>query len=75
MGDEGKLYVAPELVQAYRDRIMPLASVLVPNQVSQGSGSPGPALPWNTVRPEFLNVLYCGLSCCYKAREMLEGTY
>uniref|UniRef100_A0A7S3QUY8 pyridoxal kinase n=1 Tax=Dunaliella tertiolecta TaxID=3047 RepID=A0A7S3QUY8_DUNTE len=32
MGDEGKLYVAPELVQAYRNRIMPLASVLVPNQ-------------------------------------------
>lgn len=33
MGDEGKLYVAPELVQAYKERIMPLASVLVPNQV------------------------------------------
>lgn len=33
MGDEGKLYVAPELVKAYRERIMPLANVLVPNQV------------------------------------------
>lgn len=29
MGDEGKLYVAPEMIKAYRSRIMPLASVLV----------------------------------------------
>jgi len=29
MGDEGKLYVAPEMVKAYRSRIVPLASVLV----------------------------------------------
>ncbi|KXZ56574.1 hypothetical protein GPECTOR_1g516 [Gonium pectorale] len=32
LGDEGRLYVAPELVDAYAATIVPLASVLVPNQ-------------------------------------------
>ena len=32
MGDEGRLYVPPDMVDAYRSDILPLASVLVPNQ-------------------------------------------
>lgn len=32
LGDEGRLYVSPELVEAYRTTIVPLASVMVPNQ-------------------------------------------
>ncbi|GIL72751.1 hypothetical protein Vretimale_4458 [Volvox reticuliferus] len=32
LGDEGRLYVARELVEAYANSIVPLASVLVPNQ-------------------------------------------
>ncbi|PNW85149.1 hypothetical protein CHLRE_03g173800v5 [Chlamydomonas reinhardtii] len=32
LGDEGRLYVARELADAYAAHIMPLASVLVPNQ-------------------------------------------
>jgi len=32
IGGEGRLYVAQELVDAFRSEILPLASVLVPNQ-------------------------------------------
>ena len=32
MGDNGKLYVSKELVPAYRDQIISLATVLTPNQ-------------------------------------------
>lgn len=32
MGDDGRLYLAPELVPAYRNQIVKLASVLTPNQ-------------------------------------------
>ena len=32
MGDEGRLYLAPELVPAYKNNIMNLASILTPNQ-------------------------------------------
>ena len=32
MGDDGRLYVAEDLVPAYRDQIISLASVLTPNQ-------------------------------------------
>ncbi|KAK9817057.1 hypothetical protein WJX72_008930 [[Myrmecia] bisecta] len=32
MGDHGKLYVKPEMVAAFRDRIVPLASTMTPNQ-------------------------------------------
>lgn len=32
MGDDGKLYVPPELVAVYRDKVVPVASVLTPNQ-------------------------------------------
>ncbi|CAH2079682.1 unnamed protein product [Thlaspi arvense] len=32
MGDEGKLYVPEELVQVYREKVVPLASMLTPNQ-------------------------------------------
>ena len=32
MGDDGRLYVGEELVPAYRDQIISLASVLTPNQ-------------------------------------------
>lgn len=32
MGDEGRLYVKPEMIEAYRSVIVPLASVMVPNQ-------------------------------------------
>ncbi|WMV16913.1 hypothetical protein MTR67_010298 [Solanum verrucosum] len=32
MGDEGKLYVPPELVMVYREKVVPVASVLTPNQ-------------------------------------------
>lgn len=31
MGDEGRLYVAAEMVDAFRERLVPLASVMVPN--------------------------------------------
>ncbi|KAL8117910.1 hypothetical protein AgCh_015701 [Apium graveolens] len=31
MGDEGKLYVPPELVSVYRDKVVPVASMLTPN--------------------------------------------
>ncbi|MES1914077.1 MAG: hypothetical protein MHM6MM_006209, partial [Cercozoa sp. M6MM] len=32
MGDDGELYVPPELVDIYRERLVPLATVLTPNQ-------------------------------------------
>ncbi|KAL4025794.1 hypothetical protein IC575_014200 [Cucumis melo] len=32
MGDEGKLYVPEELVSVYREKVIPVASVLTPNQ-------------------------------------------
>ncbi|KAI8018913.1 Pyridoxal kinase [Camellia lanceoleosa] len=32
MGDEGKLYVPPELVAVYREKVVPVASMLTPNQ-------------------------------------------
>ncbi|XP_058007370.1 pyridoxal kinase isoform X2 [Hevea brasiliensis] len=32
MGDEGKLYVPPELVAVYREKVVPAASMLTPNQ-------------------------------------------
>ncbi|KAK6798232.1 hypothetical protein RDI58_005934 [Solanum bulbocastanum] len=32
LGDEGKLYVPPELVMVYREKVVPVASVLTPNQ-------------------------------------------
>jgi len=32
MGDNGKLYVPEELVQIYREEVLPLASVITPNQ-------------------------------------------
>ncbi|KAI8541923.1 hypothetical protein RHMOL_Rhmol08G0098100 [Rhododendron molle] len=32
MGDEGKLYVPPELVTVYREKVVPVASMLTPNQ-------------------------------------------
>ena len=38
MGDEGRLYVPPEMVDAYRTDLLPLASVIVPNQVRDASG-------------------------------------
>lgn len=31
MGDEGKLYVPPELVSVYREKVVPIASMLTPN--------------------------------------------
>lgn len=32
MGDQGKLYVPPELVELYRAKVVPIADVLTPNQ-------------------------------------------
>lgn len=32
MGDDGRLYVRPEMPAAFRDLLVPLASVLTPNQ-------------------------------------------
>ncbi|CAN1160827.1 Pyridoxal kinase [Linum perenne] len=32
MGDEGKLYVPPDLVAVYREKVVPVASMLTPNQ-------------------------------------------
>ncbi|KAB1211276.1 Pyridoxal kinase [Morella rubra] len=32
MGDEGKLYVPPDLVSVYREKVVPVASMLTPNQ-------------------------------------------
>ncbi|XP_043696080.1 pyridoxal kinase [Telopea speciosissima] len=32
MGDEGKLYIPQELVSVYRERVVPVASMLTPNQ-------------------------------------------
>ncbi|XP_018646270.1 pyridoxine kinase [Schistosoma mansoni] len=32
LGDNGKLYVPPELVQIYQERILPLSDVIFPNQ-------------------------------------------
>ncbi|CAN6451696.1 unnamed protein product [Victoria cruziana] len=32
MGDEGKLYVPPDLVSLYRENVVPIASMLTPNQ-------------------------------------------
>eukprot|EP00249_Psilotum_nudum_P006161 c19500_g1_i2 orf=99-1145(+) len=32
MGDEGQFYIAPELVPIYKDRVVPAASMLTPNQ-------------------------------------------
>ncbi|URD73999.1 Phosphomethylpyrimidine kinase [Musa troglodytarum] len=31
MGDEGKLYVSPDLVSVYREKVVPVASMLTPN--------------------------------------------
>jgi hypothetical protein len=38
LGDNGKLYVPPELVGVYRSELIPLATVLTPNQVVDGGG-------------------------------------
>lgn len=32
LGDEGKLYVPQEFVAIYRDQLLPMASVITPNQ-------------------------------------------
>ena len=32
MGDDGRLYVAEEIPAAFRDAIVPIASVMTPNQ-------------------------------------------
>ncbi|XP_077243942.1 pyridoxal kinase-like [Tasmannia lanceolata] len=32
LGDEGKLYVPPELISVYRQKVVPIASMLTPNQ-------------------------------------------
>ena len=32
LGDNGKLYVPPDLVPIYRDEVVPLATILTPNQ-------------------------------------------
>ncbi|XP_064595057.1 LOW QUALITY PROTEIN: pyridoxal kinase-like [Liolophura sinensis] len=32
MGDNGKLYVKPELLPVYRDKVVPLADIVTPNQ-------------------------------------------
>jgi len=32
MGDDGKFYVTPELVPVYREKVVPVASMLTPNQ-------------------------------------------
>ncbi len=32
MGDEGRLYVPPDMVPIYRETIVPLASMITPNQ-------------------------------------------
>ncbi|KAE8718731.1 hypothetical protein F3Y22_tig00109992pilonHSYRG00040 [Hibiscus syriacus] len=32
MGDEGKLYVPEDLVSVYREKVVPVASMLTPNQ-------------------------------------------
>jgi hypothetical protein len=37
MGDEGRLYVPPDMVDSYRSDVLPLASILVPNQVGPKS--------------------------------------
>lgn len=41
MGDEGKLYVPEELVSVYREKVVPVASMLTPNQfeIEQLTGS------------------------------------
>ncbi|WOH10261.1 hypothetical protein DCAR_0729728 [Daucus carota subsp. sativus] len=41
MGDEGKLYVPPELVSVYREKVVPVASMLTPNhfEAEQLTGS------------------------------------
>lgn len=41
MGDEGKLYVHEELVSVYREKVVPVASMLTPNQfeIEQLTGS------------------------------------
>lgn len=36
LGDEGRLYVPADLVEAYKSEVLPIASVLVPNQVRRG---------------------------------------
>ena len=32
MGDDGKMYVPAELLDVYRDKIVPLADIISPNQ-------------------------------------------
>jgi len=32
LGDDGRLYVAPELVTMFREKLIPLADIIVPNQ-------------------------------------------
>ena len=32
MGDDGQLYVPAEVLSVYRDRIIPLANIITPNQ-------------------------------------------
>ena len=31
MGDEGKLYIKPELVPVYRQKVIPVATIITPN--------------------------------------------
>ena len=32
LGDDGQFYVPPELVPIYREQLLPLASIITPNQ-------------------------------------------
>ena len=53
MGDDGELYCRPELPPAFGADIVPIASVVTPNQVGQGYLSSlrrAPARPWLAFR-------------------------
>jgi hypothetical protein len=48
MGDQGKLYVAPELVPLFRDTLVPLADLVTPNQFELEYAHPHPSFSIHT---------------------------
>jgi hypothetical protein len=63
MGDQGKLYVAPALVDAHRTLLLPRASVLVPNQV-RGRGFEPPTSASKRVEVKRLGGGWLGQGAC-----------
>ncbi|MCD7456391.1 hypothetical protein HAX54_031623 [Datura stramonium] len=61
MGDEGKLYVPPELVAVYREKVVPVASMLTPNQF-EAEQLTGSSITSEKDGQEACNILHAAVS-------------